>query len=234
MRRVLIVEDDSKIAFLERDYLEAHGYETVVEENGLTGLRKALSEDFSLVLLDIMLPDMEGYEVCREIRKEKNVPIIFVTAKNDEIDKIRGLGLGADDFITKPFSPTELVARVSAHINRYERLVASVEDKEKDDKHDVIEVGSLFIDIQARRVYLGGKEVNLANKEFDLLLFLAQHPNVVYSKDTLFDKIWGEEAIGETSTVTVHINRIREKIEKDMSEPEFIETVWGAGYRFRR
>ncbi|MBQ3847801.1 MAG: response regulator transcription factor [Clostridia bacterium] len=234
MRRVLIVEDDSKIAFLERDYLEAHGYETVVEENGLSGLRKALGEDFSLVLLDIMLPDMEGYEVCREIRKEKNVPIIFVTAKNDEIDKIRGLGLGADDFITKPFSPTELVARVSAHINRYERLVASVEDKEKDDKHDVIEVGSLFIDIQARRVYLSGKEVNLANKEFDLLLFLAQHPNVVYSKDTLFDKIWGEEAIGETSTVTVHINRIREKIEKDMSEPEFIETVWGAGYRFRR
>ena len=228
MRKVIIIEDDDKIASLERDYLEANGFDVEIYASGLSGLTAVLGKEISLVLLDVMLPDMEGYEVCRSIRKEKDVPIIFVTAKNEDIDKIRGLGLGADDFVTKPFSPNELVARVNAHINRYERLVKT----EKEEKN-VIEVGPLYIDIPARRVFLRGKEVFLANKEFDLLLFLAQNPNIVYTKDTLFNKIWGSDSMGETSTVTVHINRIREKIEKDVSKPDFIETVWGAGYRFK-
>ena len=190
---------------------------------------KALGADYDLVILDVMLPGIDGFEVCRQIRKHKECPVLMVSAKKDEIDKIRGLGLGADDYITKPFSPSELVARVTAHISRYERLTSKGEEP----VNYIINVGKLSIDTHARRVFVNEKEVTLTNKEFDLLTFLASNPNVVYSKDAIFDKIWGLDAIGETSTVTVHINRIRDKIETDSSNPQYIETVWGAGYRFK-
>lgn len=231
MKKVLIVEDDKNIAALERDYLEVNGYEVVLAYNGTDGIREALANDYSLILLDIMLPGADGFEICRTVRKEKETPILFVSAKKEDIDKIRGLGLGADDYIVKPFSPSELVARVTAHIARYERLTGM--GNGQSEKADIIETGGLIIDKKARRVFLDGKEVTLANKEFDLLVFLASNPDTVFSKDTLFDKIWGFDSMGETSTVTVHINRIREKIEKDMSNPRYIETVWGAGYRFK-
>ena len=231
MSKILIVEDEESIAELEKDYLELSGFEVEIENDGTEGLSKALKEDYDLLILDLMLPGTDGFEICKKVREVKNTPIIMVSAKKEDIDKIRGLGLGADDYIVKPFSPSELVARVTAHISRYQRLTASGDDGA--DKSDIIETGSLHIDIKARRVFLVGKEVSLANKEFDLLVFLASHPNVVFSKDALFDKIWGFDSMGETSTVTVHINRIREKIERDMSNPKYIETVWGAGYRFR-
>ena len=227
MRKVLIVEDDKNIASLERDYLEANGFVTDIELTGENGLKKALENDYDLIILDIMLPGIDGFEICRILRREKDTPILFVSAKKDDIDKIRGLGLGADDYMVKPFSPSELVARVKAHINRYERL-----SNKQQDRSEVIDVGGLRIDVKARRVFKDENEVILANKEFDLLLFLASNPNVVFSKDALFDKIWGFDSIGETSTVTVHINRLREKIETDTQKPRYIETVWGAGYRF--
>ena len=232
-KKVLIIEDDVNIASLERDYLEANGYVTETEYNGSDGLKTALNDDFSCVIVDIMLPGMDGFEICRRIRKEKDVPLIIATAKKEDIDKIRGLGIGADDYIVKPFSPSELVARVSAHINRYERLV-SKNGEASTEKNDIIETGSIKIDKPARRVFVDGKEIILSNKEFDLLLFLATNPNIVFSRDQLFDRIWGLDSFGETSTVTVHINKLREKIEKDMSKPQYIETVWGAGYRFCR
>lgn len=232
-KRILIIEDDENIASLERDYLEANGYETATELNGTSGLKTALENDFSCIIVDIMLPGIDGFEICRQVRKEKDVPIIIATAKKEDIDKIRGLGLGADDYIVKPFSPSELVARVTAHINRYERLVSKGGDTAQD-KNDVVEIGGIKIEKLARRVFVDGKEIILSNKEFDLLLFLASNPNVVYSRDQLFDKIWGFDSFGETSTVTVHINKLREKIEKDMSKPQYIETVWGAGYRFKQ
>ena len=232
-KKVLIIEDDVNIASLERDYLEANGYETETEHNGSDGLKTALNHDFSCIIVDIMLPGMDGFEICRRIRKVKDVPLIIATAKKEDIDKIRGLGIGADDYIVKPFSPSELVARVSAHINRYERLV-SKNGEASSEKNDIIETGSIKIDKPARRVFVDGKEIILSNKEFDLLLFLATNPNIVFSRDQLFDRIWGLDSFGETSTVTVHINKLREKIEKDMSKPQYIETVWGAGYRFCR
>ena len=232
-KKILIIEDDENISALERDYLEANGYETRTELNGPDGLKSALEENFACVIVDIMLPGMDGFEICRRIRKEKDVPLIIATAKKEEIDKIRGLGLGADDYIVKPFSPSELVARATAHINRYERLV-SKSGEGAADKNDIIETGGLRIEKPARRVYVDGKEIMLSNKEFDLLVFLASNPNVVFSRDQLFDRIWGVDSFGETSTVTVHINKLREKIEKDMSKPQYIETVWGAGYRFKQ
>jgi len=228
MKKILIVEDDANISSLERDYLEANNYIVSIERTGTGGLKNALENEYDLILLDIMLPGIDGFQICREVRKVKETPILFVTAKREDIDKIRGLGLGADDYVVKPFSPSELVARVTAHINRYERLVTK-----QADKVDVIESGSLTIEKKSRRVFLENNEIILANKEFDLLLFLASNPNIVFSKDTLFDKIWGFDSLGETSTVTVHVNRIREKIEKDMNNPQYIETVWGAGYRFK-
>ena len=230
MKKVLIIEDDINISELERDYLEANGYAADIEHCGRLGKDRAINEEYNCIIVDIMLPEISGFDICREIRKVKDVPIVIVTAKKEEIDKIRGLGLGADDYIVKPFSPSELVARVTAHINRYERLVSSAQT---DISKDIIEIGNLKIEKASRRVYVLEKEVILANKEFDLLLFLAQNPNVVFSKDQLFDKIWGYDSIGEPSTVTVHINKLREKIEPDMSKPTYIETVWGAGYRFR-
>lgn len=228
-KKILVIEDEKNIAELERDYLEANGYEVEIALDGKSGLDRALESDFDLVILDVMLPGIDGFEVCRQIRKSKECPVLMVSAKKDEIDKIRGLGLGADDYITKPFSPSELVARVTAHISRYERLTSKGEEP----VNYVINIGNLSIDKNARRVFINDEEVSLTNKEFDLLVFLASNPNVVFSKDTIFDKIWGLNAIGETSTVTVHINRIREKIEDDSSNPQYIETVWGAGYRFK-
>ncbi len=227
MKRILIIEDDKNIAELERDYLEANGFSVAISPTGEDGLSRALKEDFNLVLLDIMLPGTDGFSICRSIREHKEIPVLFVSAKREDVDKIRGLGLGADDYITKPFSPSELAARVKAHIARYERLSLS-----SPPAGERLTQGDLVIDIPARRVFTAGREVTLTNKEFDLLAFLARHPNQVFSKDLLFDRIWGMDSIGETSTVTVHVNRIREKIEPDPSKPRYIETIWGAGYRF--
>ena len=228
MSRILIVEDEAAIAELEKDYLELSGFEVEVSNDGTTGLNRALSEDFDLVILDLMLPGVDGFEICRQVRAEKNTPIIMVSAKKDDIDKIRGLGLGADDYMTKPFSPSELVARVKAHMARYERLIGSVVEENK-----VIEIRGIKIDTTARRVWINGEEKTFTTKEFDLLTFLASHPNRVYTKDELFSEIWDMESIGDIATVTVHIKKIREKIEFDTSKPQYIETIWGVGYRFK-
>ncbi len=228
MSKVLIVEDEEAIADLEKDYLELSGFEVEIAHDGTTGLERALNEEFDLVILDLMLPGVDGFKICRQIRDRKNTPIIMVSAKKDDIDKIRGLGLGADDYMTKPFSPSELVARVKAHMARYERLIGSnVEENE------VIEIRGLKIDTTARRVWVNGEERSFTTKEFDLLTFLASHPNHVYSKDELFSEIWDMESIGDIATVTVHIKKIREKIEYDTSKPQYIETIWGVGYRFK-
>lgn len=231
MRKILIIEDDKLIAELERDYLEASGFETEIAGNGDTGLKLALNKDFNLILLDLMLPSKDGFQLCTEIRINKEIPILMVTAKKDSLDKIRGLGLGADDYIVKPFDPSELVARVNAHISRYDRLTSM----EKRDKlsQGVMNFGRLKIFTKERRVYINDVEVKLANKEFELLLFLATNPNIVFSKTILLDRIWGMDSFADVATVTVHINRIRDKIEEDSSNPKFIETVWGAGYRFK-
>ena len=228
MSRILIVEDENTIAELERDYLELSGFEVEVANDGQTGLDKSLSEDYDLIVLDLMLPEVDGFEICRRVRDEKNTPIIMVSAKKDDIDKIRGLGLGADDYMTKPFSPSELVARVKAHMARYERLVGSAMEENK-----VIEIRGIKIDTTARRVWINGEEKSFTTKEFDLLTFLASHPNHVYTKDELFSEIWDMESIGDIATVTVHIKKIREKIEFDTSNPQYIETIWGVGYRFK-
>lgn len=228
MSRILIVEDEETIADLERDYLELSGFEVEVANDGETGLEKALTDQFDLVILDLMLPGVDGFEICREVRQKKNTPIIMVSAKKDDIDKIRGLGLGADDYMTKPFSPSELVARVKAHLARYERLLGS-----NVQTNDIIEIRGLKIDTTARRVWVNGEEKAFTTKEFDLLTFLAGHPNHVYTKDELFSEIWDMESIGDIATVTVHIKKIREKIEYDTSKPQYIETIWGVGYRFK-
>ena len=228
MSKILIVEDEEAIADLEKDYLELSGFEVQVANDGVKGLELALSDDFNLVILDLMLPGVDGFEICRKVREEKNTPIIMVSAKKDDIDKIRGLGLGADDYMTKPFSPSELVARVKAHLARYERLIGSAVEENK-----IIEIRGLKIDTTARRVWVNGEEKNFTTKEFDLLTFLASHPNHVYTKDELFSEIWDMESIGDIATVTVHIKKIREKIEYDTSNPQYIETIWGVGYRFK-
>ena len=228
MSKILIVEDEETIAYLEKDYLELSGFEVEVANDGDSGLEKALQEEYDLLILDLMLPGVDGFEICRKVRDEKNTPIIMVSAKKDDIDKIRGLGLGADDYMTKPFSPSELVARVKAHLARYDRLIGSMAEKNK-----VIEIRGLKIDTTARRVWVNGEERTFTTKEFDLLSFLASHPNHVYSKDELFQKIWDMESVGDIATVTVHIKKIREKIEMDTSNPQYIETIWGVGYRFK-
>ena len=228
MSKILIVEDEEAIADLEKDYLELSGFEVEVANDGETGLKKALENDYDLFILDLMLPGVDGFEICRQVRDEKNRPIIMVSAKKDDIDKIRGLGLGADDYITKPFSPSELVARVKAHMARYDRLVGSAVEENK-----VIDIRGLKIDTTARRVWVNGEEKPFTTKEFDLLTFLASHPNHVYTKDELFSEIWDMESIGDIATVTVHIKKIREKIEFDTSKPQYIETIWGVGYRFK-
>ena len=228
MSKILIVEDEEAIADLEKDYLELSGFEVEVASDGESGLKKAMEEDYNLIILDLMLPGVDGFEICRTVRDEKNTPIIMVSAKKDDIDKIRGLGLGADDYMTKPFSPSELVARVKAHLARYERLIGSTVEENK-----IIEIRGLKIDTTARRVWVNGEEKTFTTKEFDLLTFLASHPNHVYTKDELFSEIWDMESIGDIATVTVHIKKIREKIEFDTSKPQYIETIWGVGYRFK-
>lgn len=227
MSKILIIEDEEAIAELEKDYLELSDFEVVIETVGDVGLERALKEEFQLVILDLMLPTMDGFEICKRIREKKDIPVIMVSAKKDDIDKIRGLGLGADDYMTKPFSPSELVARVKAHLARYDRLVGSGVQK-----NDVIEIRGIKIDKTARRVYINGEEKIFTTKEFDLLTFLAQNPNHVFTKEELFQKIWGMESIGDIATVTVHIKKLREKIEMNTSKPQYIETIWGVGYRF--
>ena len=220
MSKILIVEDEVAIAELEKDYLELSGFDVVMQHTG--------DEDFNLIILDLMLPNVDGFEICKKVREKKNTPIIMVSAKKEDIDKIRGLGLGADDYMTKPFSPSELVARVKAHLARYERLVGSGVKA-----NEIIEIRGIKIDKTARRVYVNGEEKAFTTKEFDLLTFLAENPNHVFTKEELFNKIWDMESIGDIATVTVHIKKIREKIEFNTSKPQYIETIWGVGYRFK-
>ena len=228
MSRILIVEDEVAIADLEKDYLELSGFEVEIENDGTQGLERALHEEFNLFILDLMLPGVDGFEICKKIRETKNTPILMVSAKKDDIDKIRGLGLGADDYVTKPFSPSELVARVKAHLARYERLIGS-----NMPQNDIIEIRGIKIDKTARRVWVNGEEKQFTTKEFDLLTFLAENPNHVFTKEELFRKIWDMESIGDIATVTVHIKKIREKIEMNTNKPQYIETRWGVGYRFK-
>lgn len=228
MSKILIVEDEVAIAELEKDYLELSGFDVVMQHTGDAGLKAALNVDFNLIILDLMLPNVDGFEICKKVREKKNTPIIMVSAKKEDIDKIRGLGLGADDYMTKPFSPSELVARVKAHLARYERLVGSGVKA-----NEIIEIRGIKIDKTARRVYVNGEEKAFTTKEFDLLTFLAENPNHVFTKEELFNKIWDMESIGDIATVTVHIKKIREKIEFNTSKPQYIETIWGVGYRFK-
>ena len=228
MSRILIVEDEVAIADLEKDYLELSGFEVEIENDGTKGLERALHEEFDLFILDLMLPGVDGFEICKKIREIKNTPILMVSAKKDDIGKIRGLGLGADDYVTKPFSPSELVARVKAHLARYERLIGS-----NMPQNDIIEIRGIKIDKTARRVWVNGEEKQFTTKEFDLLTFLAENPNHVFTKEELFRKIWDMESIGDIATVTVHIKKIREKIEMNTNKPQYIETIWGVGYRFK-
>ena len=230
MKRILIIEDDELIAELERDFLEANGFETELALDGLEGERKAKTEKFDAILLDVMLPGKTGFEICKELRRTMHLPIIMVTARKEDVDKIRGLGLGADDYLVKPFSPTELVARVKSHIHIHGLLLESKEEQAESSMY----YGSLTILPKSRRVYVNGQEAVLVNKEFELLLFLAENPGIVFSKDTLFDRIWGMDSMGDTATVIVHVKRLRDKLEKASPEGrQYIETVWGAGYRFR-
>jgi DNA-binding response OmpR family regulator len=228
MSRILIVEDEVDIANLEKDYLELSGFEVEIENDGTSGLARALAEDFDLFILDLMLPGVDGFDICKEIRERKNTPILMVSAKKDDIDKIRGLGLGADDYVTKPFSPSELVARVKAHLARYERLIGS-----NAVENDIVEIRGIRIDKTARRVWVNGEEKQFTTKEFDLLAFLAENPNHVFTKEELFQRVWDMESIGDIATVTVHIKKIREKIELNTAKPQYIETIWGVGYRFK-
>lgn len=228
MSKILIIEDEEAIADLEKDYLELSDFQVHIENSGDSGLEAALAEEFDLVILDLMLPEIDGFEVCKRIREKKNIPILMVSAKKDDIDKIRGLGLGADDYMTKPFSPSELVARVKAHMARYDRLVGSAQKS-----NDIVEIRGIKIDKTARRVWIDGEEKTFTTKEFDLLTFLAENPNHVYTKEELFREIWDMDSIGDIATVTVHIKKIREKIEFDTSKPQYIETIWGVGYRFK-
>lgn len=229
MKKILLIEDDKGIAELERDYLEASDFAVEIVCDGSKGLKQAVNEAYDLLILDIMLPGVDGFQICREVRKVKEIPILMVSAKREDIDKVRGLGLGADDYIIKPFSPGELVARVKAHLARYERLTKGmVHGQQK-----VLQAGELEIQLEMHRVYRTGSEITLTHREFELLVFLAENPGIVFSKDKLFESVWGLDAAGDTATVMVHINRIREKIEPDPAKPVYIETVWGAGYRFR-
>ncbi|WP_432403883.1 response regulator transcription factor [Wukongibacter sp. M2B1] len=228
MAKILIIEDDKNIAELERDYLEIDGFEVKIIQNGEEGLKEALKGDFDLIIVDLMLPGADGFEICKRIRASMEIPLIIVSAKDADIDKIRGLRLGADDYMTKPFSPSELVARVKNHLNRYKRLLGKQSNKSN------IEINGIVINKQARQVYVNGKDTSFTTKEFDLLAFLASNPNIVFSKEVLFDRIWGEDEFGDIATVAVHIQKVRKKIEKNPSEPKIIETIWGSGYRFNK
>jgi len=228
LKKILIIEDDKAIAEIERDFLEISGFETSIVEDGMEGLKRATSGEYNLILLDLMLPGIDGYEICKKIRGIIDIPIIMVTAKIEDVDKIRGLGLGADDYVGKPFSPTELVARVKANLAQYERLTSG-----QTVKNEEIQVGNIRVNPKTHRVYVDGKEIEFKNKEYELILFLVTNPDIVFSKEMLYERIWGMDAYGDIKTVAVHINRLREKIEKDPSNPAHIETIWGAGYRFK-
>ncbi len=225
MSSILVVEDDDAIAQLERDYLHMSGFEVDIASDGPSGLEAALHGGYELVILDVMLPGMDGFEVCRCLREVTDVPIVMVTARREDMDKIRGLGMGADDYVEKPFSPSVLVARVRAHLSRYERLTGSA------GKRSVVTLGDLELDTAARRLRVRGEEVDLKNREYELLEFLMLHPDVVFSREQLYERVWGMDALGDSATVAVHVNRLREKIEESPSFPRHILTVWGAGYR---
>ena len=227
MKKVLIIEDDKSIAEIEKDYLEMSGFETIAVEDGTEGLELAEKEKIDLVVLDLMLPGTDGIEILRRIGEKKSFPILVLSAKTDETDKIRALNLGADDYMTKPFSMGEFVARVKGHIKIYEKLSGNGK------KTNVINIHNLTIDKDDRRVFVNGKELGFTQREYELLLFMAENPNRVFSKDMLFEKIWGFDALSDTTTVTVHVSKIRDKIESDPAKPQFIETVWGVGYRFK-
>ncbi|MEK5486289.1 MULTISPECIES: response regulator transcription factor [Lysinibacillus] len=226
MKKILLIEDEVSIAELQRDYLEINGFSVDIHHNGDDGLKQALKGDYALIILDIMLPGMNGFDICKQVRAVHNMPILFVSAKKEDIDKIRGLGLGADDYITKPFSPSELVARVKAHLARYERLATNQQT------NHTMSIHGITIDTSARKVFVNGDEIAFTTKEFDLLVFFVKHPNQVLSKEQLYERNWGYESAADVSTVTVHIRKLREKIERDPAQPKFLETVWGAGYRF--
>lgn len=226
MKKIMIIEDDQNIAELERDYLKLNGFEADIESDGNKATEMALAGSYVLLIVDLMLPGKSGFDIIREVRKKLEIPMIIVSARTDDIDKIRGLDFGADDYMTKPFSPAELVARVKSHINRYKRLLGSNVPAE------VLTVKNLEINTASHKVYISGKEVSLTSKEYELLVFLASNPNIVFSKEHLLESIWGKDFYGEQATVSVHIQKIRKKIEKDPSNPEFIETLWGTGYRF--
>jgi len=228
MQKILIIEDEKNIAELEQDYLEMNGFDSDIATTGEDGLQLINKHNYQLILLDLMLPNIDGFELCERLRQQVDIPILMVTARKEDIDKIRGFNRGADDYIVKPFNPSELVARVKAHITRYDRLTS------KQSISPVIQVKNMQIDTEARRVFIEKEEKILTAKEYDLLYFLAMNPNIVFSKDDLFEKIWGYDAMGDNTTVTVHIRKIREKIEKDPSQPQFIETIWGVGYRFQK
>ena len=227
MKKVLIIEDDKSIAEIEKDYLEMSGFETIAVEDGTEGLELAEKEKIDLVVLDLMLPGTDGIEILRRIGEKKSFPILVLSAKTDETDKIRALNLGADDYMTKPFSMGEFVARVKGHIKIYEKLSGNGK------KTNVINIHNLTIDKDDRRVFVNGKELGFTQRECELLLFMVENPNRVFSKDMLFEKIWGFDALSDTTTVTVHVSKIRDKIEADPAKPQFIETVWGVGYRFK-
>jgi DNA-binding response OmpR family regulator len=226
VKRILIIEDDLDIAELERDYLQLNGYKAEIVQDGLQGLKKAVSGMYDVVVVDLMLPNKNGFEIIKEIRRSKEIPIIVVSARNDDIDKIRGLDFGADDYLTKPFSPAELAARIKAHITRYKRLKGNMA------KSEVIQHKGLEINTASHKVLVNGREIQLTTKEYELLVFLASNPNIVFSKEHIFETIWGDQYHSDTATVAVHIQKIRKKIEKDSSNPEYIETLWGTGYRF--
>ena len=231
MKKILIIEDELQIAELEKDYLELSDFDVTIETDGVEGEKEAMSGKYDLLILDLMLPDRDGFEICRRFRDHFQQPVIMLSAKKEDIDKIRGLGIGANDYMTKPFSPSELVARVKAHLSRYDALVNQT--VEKNIENEIIETGELRIDKTARRVFIRNQEKSFTTKEFDLLYFLAKNPDHVFPKEELFQKIWGFTSVGDIATVTVHIKKIREKVEKDTSNPEYIETIWGVGYRFK-
>jgi len=228
MKKVLIIEDEQNIAQLEQDYLEVHGIESDIATTGEEGLNLATTNSYNLIILDLMLPGIDGFALCEKLRKNLDIPILMVTARKEDIDKIKGFDRGADDYIVKPFNPNELVARVKAHLSRYDRLT------NRNNTSTDIQINNLLIQPDARRIFVNGEEIIFTAKEFDLLYFLATNQDIVFTKEHLFERIWGYDALGDTSTVTVHIRKIREKIEEDPSNPKFIETVWGAGYRFKK
>ena len=235
MARILIVEDDRKIAQLESDYLESNGYETEMIEDGNQVIPELKENPYDLLLLDLMLPGCSGYDLCRKIRDEIDIPILMVTARTEGTDVIRGLGLGADDYITKPFDPSQLVARVRSHLKRYERLTSKYkEPSNQEQTQEQIKAADIVIEPKTWRVWKKGEEIKLPHREFELLVFMAENPNIVFSKETLFERIWGFDYVSDAATVSVHINRLREKLEDDPRDPKVIETVWGAGYRLNR